>query len=84
MVANVKCSNCDTTMEPGFVPTSKGGASLYAASWHPGAPETDKSFWQKVRTGAAGAKLDEDELIPLVAYRCATCGLVSFYSAPPA
>ncbi len=80
MPDQVTCPACQQAMQPGFVPTSKGGASMFAASWHPGAPDTDKSFWEKFRSGAGGANVDDESLVPIVTYRCSQCGLLSFYA----
>lgn len=75
------CLACSGPMEPGFVPTSKGGASMFPAAWHPGAPDADKSFWEKVTTGAEGAKIDPDQLVPILAHRCSECGLLQLYAS---
>lgn len=74
-----KCSGCNTQMDLGFVPTSKGGASLFQAAWHPG-PGEDKSFWESVKHGFSGVKVDEVKLIPIYAHRCPGCGLVQLHA----
>ena len=81
MSGTTTCSACSAPMEPGFVPTSKGGASMFPAVWHPGPPDSEKSFWEKVTTGAEGAKIDADELVPISAYRCSGCGLLQLYAS---
>ncbi|MDC3379444.1 hypothetical protein OAX78_04095 [Planctomycetota bacterium] len=75
----VTCSKCNTPMETGFVPTSKGGVSLFSAAWHPGPPDSDKSFWEKFATGP-GVKVDPEKLIPICACRCPSCGIVELHS----
>lgn len=74
---SVMCPGCETKMVIGFVPTSKGGAALFQATWHPGPPDADKSFWEKVHSGP-GVKIDPEKLIPIYAYRCPQCGQVQF------
>ena len=75
------CPSCDEPMELGFVPTSKGGAALFQAAWHPG-PGEDKSFWESVKSGFSGVKVDEAKLIPVYAHRCPGCGLLQFHAPP--
>ena len=79
MAGTRKCTSCDADMEVGFVPTSKGGAAMFTAAWHPGPPDSDMTFWEKVRKGP-GVKVDEAKLSPIYAHRCPSCGLVQLYS----
>jgi hypothetical protein len=82
MVEPRTCKGCNTEMAVGFIPTSKGGASLFQAAWHPGPPE-DKSFWESIKMGFTGAKVDESKLFPIYAHRCPGCGLVELHAPSP-
>lgn len=81
MTQSKSCPNCESTLESGFVPTSKGGAGLFQASWHPGPADSDKSFWEKAMSGP-GVKVDQDKLVPIHAYRCPKCYQVLFFAPP--
>lgn len=66
-----RCPKCDKPMDLGHLPDVTHGAVL-TASWAPGDPEP--------RRFVGGIKYHPDELIPLLAYRCPTCGYVEFYA----
>ena len=68
-----KCPKCNVVMERGHIPdTSQGGA--VESSWAPGEAEA--------RRFVGGIKYQQDELIPLIAYRCSPCGYVELYALP--
>lgn len=79
MAHDKTCASCGVQMEAGFVPTSKGGASLFQGAWHPG-PPNDKTFWESISMGFSGVKVDERKLVPIYAYRCPKCELVQLYA----
>ena len=57
-------------MEQGFVLDNTYGARV-VSQWAPGAPL--KSFW-------SGTKLPYEDLIPIGAYRCSSCGYLELYA----
>jgi hypothetical protein len=60
-------------MEQGFIPDITHGGQI-ASRWAPGLPL--KSFW-------TGTKIvPKEELIPLGAFRCASCGYLELYARP--
>ena len=65
-----QCSKCGSGMEQGFVLDNTYGARV-VSQWAPGAPL--KSFW-------SGTKLPYEDLIPIGAYRCSSCGYLEFYA----
>ena len=65
-----QCPKCDGQMEQGFILDMTYGARL-VSQWAAGAPV--KSFW-------TGTKLPEDKLIPIGAFRCASCGYLESYA----
>jgi hypothetical protein len=69
-----QCPKCGKTMDRGHIPDAAYGMVLQAA-WASGDPEA--------RRFIGGIKYRREELIPLSAYRCATCGLVELYAREP-
>ena len=67
------CPKCDKPMERGHRPDVAHGYAVLA-SWAPGAPE--------VRRFVGGIKVHSEELIPLLASRCPSCGFVECYARP--
>jgi hypothetical protein len=57
-------------MDLGFVMDMSHGARL-VSQWAAGAPV--KSFW-------FGTQLPEEKLIPIAAFRCASCGFLESYA----
>jgi hypothetical protein len=57
-------------MEQGFVLDNTYGARV-VSQWAAGAPV--KSFW-------VGTKPPDDKLVPIGAYRCASCGFLELYA----
>lgn len=57
-------------MEQGFIADNTVGGQ-FVSHWVPGAPR--QSFW-------TGTKLPAEDLIPIGAYRCASCGYLEFYA----
>jgi hypothetical protein len=68
-----RCPKCEKPMEVGHVPDSAHGHILQS-SWAAGEAETRRFF--------GGIKYHPDEVIPLSAYRCPSCGYVEFYARP--
>jgi Domain of unknown function (DUF6487) len=67
------CPKCDKPMECGHVPDI-GHGQILPSSWAPGAPA-----WRRF---LRGIKYDADKQMPLIAYRCPTCGYVELYARP--
>lgn len=65
-----RCPKCSGPMEQGFV-LDMTHAGRLVSQWGAGKPV--KSFW-------AGTKLPEEKLIPIGAFRCATCGFLECYA----
>jgi phage FluMu protein Com len=68
---DLHCPKCKTLTERGHRPDLAHGYALLA-SWAPGAPE--------VRRLVGGIKVHSEQLIPLLAYRCPSCGFIEFYA----
>ena len=66
-----KCPKCATLMEEGHVP-DVAHSQVLESSWAPGEAQRRRFFW--------GIRYDRDELIPMSAYRCPTCGYVELYA----
>ena len=65
------CPKCSQAMARGFIPEfSSHSTSLM--SWVQGEPQY--SFW------AAGVKIDPDQMIRVVTYRCVGCGFLESYA----
>ena len=67
------CPKCNNLMERGHRPDTAHGYVLLA-SWAPGAPEK--------RRFVGGIKVRSEAVIPLLAYRCASCGFVECWAQP--
>ena len=67
------CPKCSTGMERGHVPDAAYGEVLQTR-WSRGDPEP--------RRFIGGIKWRKAEQIPLIAYRCTSCGFVEFYARP--
>ena len=65
-----RCPKCGSSMEQGFVLDNTYGGRL-VSQWVPGVPL--KSFW-------GGTKLPDEQLIPIGAYRCTSCGYLELYA----
>ncbi|WP_425615392.1 hypothetical protein NA78x_005309 [Anatilimnocola sp. NA78] len=70
MATKQTCPDCHVEMESGFVPDHY--AQIIRSHWHPGAA-TAKTF-------LGNLKLDSESLLPIVAFRCPTCGLLKHYA----
>ena len=68
--AQNKCPKCDGDMVRGFILDYANGA-IVVPNWYEGVPK--KSFW-------IGTSEPTTEGIPVVAFRCSSCGFVEFYS----
>jgi hypothetical protein len=68
-----RCRACDLPMERGFLPDANGGwiDQVEVASWFPGTPESG--------TGA-GWVAQWERRLPVVAYRCPSCGLLQLHA----
>jgi|RhiMetdeSRZDD1v2_1073273.scaffolds.fasta_scaffold45104_5 predicted nucleic-acid-binding Zn-ribbon protein len=70
--APTHCPKCGGSIEQGFVADFTHGKSQSTQSeWVGGEPE--RSFW-------FGLKLKERTVLPIVAYRCGSCGYLEFYA----
>jgi hypothetical protein len=58
-------------MDQGFVIDNTDGGGRNVTQWAAGAPR--KSFW-------LGTKLPDEELVPIGAYRCSSCGYLELYA----
>lgn len=67
-----RCPKCGGGMEQGFVLDNTHGARI-VSQWVEGAPQT--SFWQ-------GTKAPKEKLVPIGAFRCASCGFLEQYARP--
>jgi predicted nucleic-acid-binding Zn-ribbon protein len=65
-----RCPKCDGQMEQGFILDMTYGGRV-VSKWAAGAPI--KSVW-------SGTKLPEEKLIPVGAFRCASCGYLESYA----
>jgi hypothetical protein len=72
----MNCPDCQREMQRGFVPDVAFGC-YQPAHWHPGEPETEKSFGMKV---GPGVHRDPKKSIPISSYRCPKCGLLRLYA----
>lgn len=68
-----RCPKCDKPMDRGHLPDVAHGQVL-RSGWAPGDAES--------RRFVGGIKYRADQVIPLVAYRCPTCGYVELYARP--
>ncbi len=66
-----RCPKCDRRMDRGHLP-DVGHGQVYEAGWSPGEPER--------RRFIGGIKYNAEQVIPINAYRCPTCGYVEFYA----
>lgn len=64
------CPDCQIEMTCGFIPDHH--AQTIRSHWHPGAG-TETTFFGNL-------KLDSNALIPIVAYRCPSCGLLKQFA----
>jgi hypothetical protein len=69
--ASQNCPKCNGQMEQGFV-LDKGLNMQYVSQWAAGPPQ--KSFWLGTSP--------PDNLIPIGAFRCASCGYLESYARP--
>ena len=67
------CPKCSHEMERGHVPDA-GYGQVYQARWSRGDPERQRFL--------GGIKWKRADQVPLVAYRCTSCGFVELYAAP--
>ena len=70
-----KCHECHAEMEMGFVPDF-AYAAIAQMVWHRGDPEPSRILG--VKTGSV--KVDQQEFVPITAYRCTGCGLLRLYA----
>lgn len=66
-----QCPKCNSLLARGHIPDVAHGAVL-ESSWAPGDAQSRKFL--------GGIKYQRDELIPLVAFRCPSCGFVELYA----
>jgi hypothetical protein len=64
------CPNCKVTMVVGFIPDHY--AQTVRSHWHPGAG-TEKTF-------LGNLKIDNALMVPIAAYRCPECGLLTQFA----
>ena len=65
------CPACRVTMERGYPLDRNQHSSGRQAEWVEGAPE--KSFW-------SGLKTKDRAVIPIVSYRCPSCGMLANFA----
>jgi len=70
METTPSCPDCHVAMETGFVPDHY--AQIIRSHWHPGTA-THKTF-------LGNLKLDQEAMLPIVAFRCPQCGLLKEYA----
>ena len=68
-----ECLRCRSPMERGFIFDFTGESRGTVAQWMAGVPT--KSFW-------AGVKVDSDQLLPIAAFRCVSCGFLELHARP--
>ena len=66
-----QCPKCNSGMNRGFVIDNTEGGGRRVTQWAAGPPR--KSFW-------LGTKLPDEDLVPIGAYRCSSCGYVELYA----
>lgn len=74
MTSAPRCADCDKRMEKGFVPDATRNV-WDRAQWHRG--EVVAGSFLGIPTGV---KVDKSEAMPIVAWRCPSCGLVRMYA----
>ena len=67
-----ECIRCHAQMVLGFVPDNTN-AGFAQQSWVPGEPE--RSFW-------TGIKMTKDQIVPVITFRCPSCGYLESYAIP--
>jgi hypothetical protein len=72
MHPDLHCPRCEEPLEPGHMIDRTYGGNLQP-QWQPGTPV--RSFW-------SGLKINDRELVPVVAYRCVGCGYLELYARP--
>ena len=70
---SISCLRCQSAMQLGFIIDGHQNGFAQEA-WSPGEPQ--KSFW-------LGLKLDRDQMLPVVSYRCLSCGYLESYATKP-
>ena len=70
---SVRCPKCQKTMERGHLPDI-AESHVVQTAWARGAPER--------RRFIGGIKVNTKELLPLVAFRCPSCGYVELFAPP--
>lgn len=68
------CTSCGQELKIGFIPDATYGA-VVQSQWHAGVPKETHFFGIK-----AGLKADWSQAVPITAYRCEGCGLLTFYA----
>ncbi len=74
MDAPRSCPDCGGKMTPGFIPDATYGQVLQT-HWYAGEPE-DATFLG-IKTGL---KVDREHMYPIWAFRCTSCGRLTFYA----
>ncbi len=65
------CPDCRVPMDSGFMVDFIGTSASKQPLWAKGTPES--SFW-------TGLKLDDKELLPILTFRCPTCGQLKLFA----
>ncbi|HEY0712392.1 MAG TPA: hypothetical protein VGF45_06945 [Polyangia bacterium] len=68
-----ECLRCRGPVDRGFIFDFMGEHGNTVAQWAAGTPT--KSFW-------SGVKADSEALLPVAAFRCASCGYLELYARP--
>jgi hypothetical protein len=74
----MKCTACGGDLEDGFIPDF-GTAQTWVAVWVSGAPDVQKTFWERLRSGG-GVRVDGMEAKAIDAKRCVACGHLELYA----
>ena len=69
-----QCPDCKVDMEPGIIPDTWNALVTDRSAWVPGIPEDSL---------LTGLKLSGKLIFPIVAFRCAKCGLLRNYAFRP-
>jgi hypothetical protein len=77
----MKCMACGGALEDGFIP-DVGTAQTWVAVWVAGAPSTELSFWERLRTGG-GVSWEGVDAKAIDARRCTSCGHLELYATRP-
>lgn len=83
VMKNLRCLRCDSPMQVGYQVDGLGRTSFRQSCWAAGPPEGhDVKFLGLDLFEKWALKIKEEDLLPIVTLRCATCGLLEHYAPP--